>query len=173
MTPKPPQPLLHYLREKRCVLFCGSGLSAWGNLPIWKKLLQDMITSNELPGNTDQDELQRLLDAGKLLEVADHCKEALGRRYNDLLSEQLRGAAGEIPAPHQIIVKLPFAAVVTTNYDKLLERSYAAVSHWPKTPTHLDVDTLGPLLFDASFFILKAHGDIDRPGPMVLTTREY
>ena len=59
-----------------------------------------------------------------MLEVADHCKEALGRRYNDILSEQLRGAMGDIPEPHKIIAQTPFAAVVTTNYDKLLERSY-------------------------------------------------
>lgn len=105
-----------------------------------------------------------------MLEVADHCKEALGRRYNDILSEQLRGAMGDIPEPHKIIAQTPFAAVVTTNYDKLLERSYVSL---PKTPTHRDVDALGPLLFDGSFFILKAHGDIDRPESMVLTTRDY
>src|SRR5437667_6910893 len=33
MSPKPPASLIRYLREGRCVLFCGSGLSAWGGLP--------------------------------------------------------------------------------------------------------------------------------------------
>jgi SIR2-like domain/CHAT domain len=163
------------MREGRCVLFCGSGLSAWAKLPTWKKLLQDIITElgEEMPDDSDLGELNRLLDAGKLLEIADHCREALGQRYHNILSEQLRGETGDIPEPHKIIVQLPFSAVVTTNYDKLLERSYANQSSWPKTPTHLDVDMLGPLLFDGSFFILKAHGDIDRPESMVLTTRDY
>ncbi|MGH7461404.1 MAG: SIR2 family protein, partial [Longimicrobiales bacterium] len=175
MGPKPPASLVRYLRDKRCVLFCGSGLSAWAKLPTWQKLLQGIVAdlAEELPDDPNREELNRLLQAGKLLEVADHCKEVLGRRYNDILSERLRGAEGDIPEPHRIIAQLPFAAVITTNYDKLLERSYAGVGSLPKTPTHRDVDALGPLLFDGSFFILKAHGDIDRPESMVLTTRDY
>lgn len=175
MAPKPPASLVRYLRNGRCVLFCGSGLSAWARLPTWGRLLEAIVQqlSEELPDDPSLAELQRLLEAGKLLEVADHCKEALGRRYNDILSEQLRGGEGEIPEPHKVIVRMPFSAAVTTNYDKLLERSYASVGSLPKTPTHRDVDTLGPLLFDGSFFILKAHGDIDRPESMVLTARDY
>jgi SIR2-like domain/CHAT domain len=175
MAPKPPASLVRYLVEKRCVLFCGSGLSAWAKLPTWKKLLEDLVKqlADEAPDNPDLDELNRMLAQGKLLEIADHCKEALGRRYNEILSEQLRGATGDIPAPHKVVVQLPFANIVTTNYDKLLERAYASVGSLPKTPTHADCETLGPLLFDGGFFILKAHGDIDRPESMVLTTRDY
>jgi len=175
MAPRPPASLVRYLREKRSVLFCGSGLSAWAKLPVWQTLLENIVRqlAEEVPEDPNLVELERLLAAGKLLEVADHCKEALGRRYNDILSEHLRGATEPIPEPHKIIVQLPFSAIVTTNYDKLLERSYASSSGLPKTPTHQDVEMLGPLLFDGSFFILKAHGDIDRPESMVLTTRDY
>jgi len=175
MIPNSPPSLVRYLREGRCVLFCGSGLSAWAKLPTWTTLLEEIVgeLSAELPDDADAAELNRLLKAGKLLEVADHCKEKLGRRYNDILSERLRGATGEIPEPHKVIVQLPFSGIITTNYDKLLERSYASVGSTPKTPTHTDTETLGPLLFDQSFFILKAHGDIDRPESMVLTTRDY
>src|ERR1044071_3657296 len=123
MAPKPPASLVRYVREGRCVLFCGSGLSAWAKLPTWTKMLEGIVAqlSDELPDETDTTELHRLLQSGKLLEVADHCKEALGRRYNDILSENLRGATGDIPEPHKVIVQLPFAAVVTTNYDNPLE----------------------------------------------------
>jgi hypothetical protein len=175
MTPKPPRSLVQYLRERRCVLFCGSGLSAWAKLPTWPALLRSIVDEleTELQDDPNLADLRRLIEAGKLLEVADHCKEALGRRYYDILSERLRGDEEPIPEPHQAIVQAPFAAIVTTNYDKLLERSFAAIGSLPKTPTHSDVDALGPLLFDGSFFILKAHGDIDRPDGMVLTTRDY
>lgn len=175
MTPKPPRSLVQYLRERRSVLFCGSGLSAWGKLPTWTTLLRGIVDEleTELQDDSNLIELRRLIDTGKLLEVADHCKEALGRRYYDILADQLRGDEGAIPEPHQAIVQMPFSAIVTTNYDKLLERSFAATGSLPKTPTHGDVDALGPLLFDGSFFILKAHGDIDRPDGMVLTTRDY
>jgi len=175
MPPKPPASLIRYLREGRAVLFCGSGLSAWAKLPTWKELLRGMIEeiSRESPDDYERDELDRLVGAGKLLEVADHCREVLGHRYHGTLSNSLRGVTGEIPEPHRIIVRLPFSGIVTTNYDKLLERSFASIGSWPKTPTHLDVDMLGSLLFDGGFFVLKAHGDIDRPESMVLTTRDY
>ena len=177
MAPKPPASLVRHLREGRCVLFAGSGLSAWGKLPTWGGLLQHIIGEMraEEPDSPSIEELDRLLEAGKLLEIADYCKEQLGeRRYGEILTEQLRGDEGDIPEPHRIIAELPFAAVVTTNYDKLLERTYASLTgRWPKTPTHLDSDTLGPLLFDGSFFILKAHGDIDRPDSLVLTASDY
>ena len=175
MTPSPPPTLVDHLRDKRCVLFCGSGVSASAGLPTWKTLLTHIVEQLAGPVRDDanQEELRRLIDSGKLLEVADHCKEALGPPYYDILSEQLRGVRETVPEIHRIITKLPFASVVTTNYDKLLERAYATVGNWPRTPTHRDLDTLGPLLFNGGFFILKAHGDIDRPDSLVLTTRDY
>lgn len=178
MTPKPPTSLVGYLRDKRCVLFCGSGLSAWANLPTWTELLGDIVRRlpEELPDQADSEELDRLLQKGKLLEVADHCKDKLGGRYHEILTRRLRGDTGPIPEPHQVIVSLPFAGVITTNYDKLLERAYSIYSvndGVPRTVTQDDDAMLSTLLFDQRFYILKAHGDIDDPRSMVLTTRDY
>ena len=176
MAPIVPPVLIKHLHEGRCVLFVGSGLSAWGKLPTWRELLKLIVEEMraEDPNRADLKELDALIDAGKLLEVADYCKEKLGpQRLNEVLSEQLRGDTGDVPEPHKIIVSLPFAAVVTTNYDKLIERAYADVGAVPKAPTHRDIDSLGSLLFAKTRFILKAHGDIDRPDTLVLTTRDY
>lgn len=175
-VPKPPKPLIDYLRTGRCVLFAGSGLSAWANLPTWGQFLDEVIAEiHALDEDRDREEITRLFEAGKLLEIADHCKERLGeQRYSEILTARLSGNEGSIPEIHKIITQIPFAALVTTNYDKLLERAYASMTNAiPKTPTHLDLDTLGPLLFNGSFFILKAHGDIDRPKSLILTTSDY
>jgi hypothetical protein len=157
------------------VLFCGSGVSASAGLPTWKQLLTDLVKqlAEEVPNDTSQAELRRLIDGGKLLEVADYCKEALGQPYYNALSKRLSNPESVVPELHKIITQLPFSSIVTTNYDKLLEWAYASARGLPKTPTHRDVDTLGTLLFSGSFFIFKAHGDIDRPDSMVLTTRDY
>lgn len=176
MALKPPAPLLRHVKDGRTVLFCGSGLSAWAKLPTWKTLLTDMVkeASAESADESENAELKGLIESGKLLEVADHCREVLGpQRYHEILTARLRGVDETIPEPHRIIAKLPFSGIVTTNYDKLLERAYASSGGWPKTPTHMDIDSLGPLLFNQSFFILKAHGDIDNSKSMVLTTRDY
>ncbi|MDY7227558.1 SIR2 family protein [Hyalangium rubrum] len=177
MTPKPPGLLVRYIQQGRCVVFVGAGLSSAAGLPTWRKLLlevvDDMVAA--LPeGETHQAELQRLVEQGKLLEVADFCKEELGAAYHQFLTDKLRGDKEALPAVHQTLMQLPFSAWVTTNYDKLLERAYAAEKGaYPKTLTHKDTEALGGLLFNGGPFILKAHGDIDRPETVVLTSRDY
>ncbi len=177
MIPKPPGLLVRYLQQGRCVVFVGAGLSAGAGLPTWSKLLLEVIQElgASMPqGEAHQEELQKLVKLGKLLEVADFCKEQLGAAYHQFLTERLRGDKGQVPATHALLMRLPFSAWVTTNYDKLLERAYSDVKGgFPKTLTHKDTDTLGRLLFDVGPFILKAHGDIDRPETVVLTSRDY
>ena len=84
------------------------------------------------------------------------------------------GALGDIPEVHQLVTQLPFSAIVTTNYDKLLERAYSRFQgELPKVVTSRERESLGSLLFNGSFFILKAHGDIDDVSSLVLTARDY
>jgi CHAT domain-containing protein len=172
-----PSSLVRHLKEGRCVLFVGAGLSVAAGLPDWKCLLLAMVADIESEGLSDgtAEELRKLIDSGKLLDVADHCRQRLGeRRYQELLGEQLRGGAGEIPDAHHAITQLPFSAVVTTNYDKLLERAYTRFrGDLPKVVTSRDRESLGSLLFSGGFFILKAHGDIDDAASLVLTARDY
>jgi len=178
MTPKLPGLLVRHIQQKRCVVFVGAGLSAGAGLPTWGRLLLSGIQElvGALPeGELHQAELEQLVKQGKLLEVADFCKEKLGSAYHQFLSEQVRGDQAELPPTHDVLMRLPFSAWVTTNYDKLLERAYSQVKGggFPKTLTHKDTEALGRLLFDGGPFILKAHGDIDRPETVVLTSRDY
>ncbi len=178
MVNKPPKSLIEHLTAGRCVLFAGSGLSAWAKLPTWRDFLKFMVEKlyEEEPGKHDKKELDDLLEKGKLLDIADYCKEAFSSAlYTNILSSKLRGDdVIDFPDPYKLIVQLPFTAVITTNYDKLLERAYERLANIsPKTPTHMDIDSLGTLLFMNNFFILKAHGDIDRPESLILTTSDY
>jgi hypothetical protein len=117
--------------------------------------------------------LEKLIAARRYLEVADHCKEHLKRSYFQILGK-LRAGGGEIPEAHRLVVQVPFAALVTTNYDMLLERAWNAVrGDWPRVFTHRDAAQLGTLLFDVAPFILKAHGDADKPESIILTSRDY
>ncbi|HEV7517597.1 MAG TPA: SIR2 family protein [Thermoanaerobaculia bacterium] len=169
----PPPSLVRHLRAGRCVLFAGAGLSAWAKLPTWGELLATLVAEVRDEGAvTDAEELQTLLAANQYLQVADCCKERLGQRFYEVL-RSLRGGDGPVPEPHRLALRLPFAAWVTTNYDKLLERAYTAEhgGDQPRVLTHKD--SLGTLLFDGAPFILKAHGDIDRPDTVVLTARDY
>lgn len=175
MTPKPPGTLVRYIKEGRCIVFVGAGLSAGAGLPTWSGLLNRIIEASSLPGGDEEaEELKGLVTKGKLLEVADHLKERLGSSFHAQLTEQLRGDTGPLPETFKLLMRIPFAAWVTTNYDKLLERAYSEVQGgFPRVLTHMDTEPLGRLLFDSGKFVLKAHGDIDRHGTVVLTSRDY
>ncbi|MEF8755040.1 MAG: SIR2 family protein [Accumulibacter sp.] len=175
--PIPPQ-LLQHLRERRLLLFAGAGLSAQAGLPTWRSLVQDVVDATiaeTMQGEESRRELESMIAAGKWLQIADHCKLKLGPgEYARLLGERLSDSGRPVPEAHRLAVRLPFAAWVTTNYDKLLERAYAEErGGLPKTLTSLDTEALGRLLFDGAPFVLKAHGDLDKPDSLVFTSRDY
>src|SRR5512140_3559213 len=152
MTPKLPGLLVRYIQQKRCVVFVGAGLSAGAGLPTWKALLLkgiDELVGSLPEGESHQDELRKLVEYGKLLEVAEFCKDKLGAAYHQFLTDQVRGDQADVPETHKALMHLPFSAWVTTNYDKLLERAYSEVKKrgFPKTLTHMDTAALGRLLF--------------------------
>ncbi len=175
--PIPPQLLVH-LREGRMVLFAGAGMSAQAGLPTWGSLIDDAIAATvaeAMQGDEAKAELEKMRASGKWLQIADHCKVKLGPGgYAQLMTERLGDAGRPVPQAHRLAVRLPFAAWITTNYDKLLERAYAEErGGLPKTLTSLDTEALGRLLFDGAPFVLKAHGDLDKPDSLVFTSRDY
>lgn len=174
---KPPAALLEYLAEGRCVLFVGAGLSAWSGMPSWYALLEILcqeLTEDE-PEGREARELGRLRDEGGYLQVAEYCRDGLGAyRFHEILRNTLQPDSDEVPAPHRLLVDLPFAGIVTTNYDALLENSFAQMGRTvPRVLTHEDRSSLGSLLFERRPFVLKAHGDLDRVETLVLTARDY
>jgi hypothetical protein len=176
MIPEVPASLIDNLKMGRCVLFAGAGLSRWAGLPDWTTLLGKIVArlSQEDPGGPGYAELKLMIESGKLLEVAEYCKDRLGPLYKDTLVAELTVNNTDIPEPHRIIAELPFAAIVTTNYDKVIEQSFIRLGRaWPKSPTHKESEELSRLLFEGRFFVLKVHGDIYQGDTLILTTTDY
>ena len=124
MSPKPPAALVDNIRRQRCVLFVGAGLSMQAGLPSWGRLLRIMVEQVKagVP-DSPTEELESLLQRNKFLEVAEYCKEQLGKnQFANILAENVSGRDGPISEAHRLIANTPFAGVITTNYDKLLER---------------------------------------------------
>ena len=121
-------------------------------------------------------ELTALLEAGRYAELADQCREILGRaRFAALLRAELDKPVSPPEATHRPIVQTPYAAIVTTNFDTLLEDAYALWSDAgvPKSPTGAQLGRHGTLLLDRAFFILKAHGTISDDASLVFTSEDY
>lgn len=146
-------------------------------LPSWRALLAALVNDvrDHAPDRHELEALDPMLEAGRLLEVAEYCKRALPpARFGQLLREQLQTDV-DLPEHFRIIASLPFAGIVTTNYDNLFERAFAEAGMGNvQAPTHADKAGLGTLLFDeAPTFVLKAHGDVQRPESIVLAARDY
>jgi SIR2-like protein/CHAT domain-containing protein len=123
----------------------------------------------------DRAELQKLARQKRFTELAGQCRDRLGReRFNAFIGKTLT-AAHDLPATHRDIVRTPYACVVTTNFDSLLEAAYARYGGLgvPRAPTGAELDQQGTLLLDRAFFVLKAHGDAVRPETMVFTADDY
>jgi hypothetical protein len=170
--------LLSYVRERRCVLFVGAGLSRAAGFPGWRELMETVVqeTAERATDARSRDELDKLLAAERYPELADQCREILGRsRFNALLRAEIARPASPPEATHRAIVATPYAAIVTTNYDTLLEDAYALWSEEgvPKAPTGAQLGRHGTLLLDRAFFILKAHGTIHDDDSLVFTSEDY
>jgi WD40 repeat protein len=76
---------------------------------------------------------------------------------------------------HRLLPSIPFSSVLTTNYDRLLEKVYEdsykdASFH---SFTHRDYPELAMAIRRGEFYLLKLHGTIDRIETIVLGSSDY
>ena len=170
--------LLSYVRQRQCVLFVGAGLSRPAGYPGWQGLMETIVqrTVESAAGDPAGRELTALLELGRYAELADQCREILGpARFAAVLRAELATRVSPPEATHRPIVQTPYASIVTTNFDTLLEDAYALWSDEgvPKCPTGAQLGRHGTLLLDRTFFILKAHGTIHDATSLVFTSEDY
>jgi hypothetical protein len=179
IDPAPPD-LIAAIAEQRSVVYVGAGMSIGAGYPGWPALLEHLIgIAVRLRDVTVEHakELQALVsknDGNTFLMVAQELSDRMGReRLLDEIAD-LYSDDGKAPtANHTLITQISFDLAITTNYDRLLERSYAQPGHLPSVYTHSQAPNFVDALWKKKFFILKAHGDIAHKQDMVLTERDY
>jgi hypothetical protein len=169
-----PASLKEYMSSRLCIPWCGAGISKTAGLPTWAELVSEMIKATE-GGITEQqrNELQDLFKRSEYENIVDFCRDSLGEgEYRDVLNRALdKGKPGRL---HEFIVQLPVPAILTSNYDRLLETSVAKLTgSLARVLTSQDSTTLWKHLAKREFFILKVHGDITKPDSVVFTSRDY
>ena len=174
-----PKDLIESLASGQALAIVGSGLSVAAGLPSWNRLLALMIHECEqhCVGFKDSKELHQMLESGLLLEVATECCNQLGKPlYRDFIQRTFREHSSSPTKTHQSLLQLPFAAILTTNYDNLLERAF--IKNKRKTDlapvyTQKNVSQLARIAGERKFFILKMHGHADDAESIVLTRHDY
>ncbi|MDX1994020.1 MAG: SIR2 family protein [bacterium] len=176
MTPNPfniPRFLIDTIAEGECVVFVGAGLSVQAGLPTWVGLIRDMLTwaLNHNPGLSTASAIRTRINNGRFMEAAEALIGAM--TPNEQRDFMIHTFAQAAPADaHRILAEIPFQAVITTNFDLLLEEVYPR-----RTPT-LDYTQRGNIqrvLAEDAFHIFKAHGDYngEAHNPPILTRSQY
>ncbi|MBI5217092.1 MAG: SIR2 family protein [Ignavibacteriae bacterium] len=175
-----PKDLINAFVRNEAVAVIGSGPSSVIGLPNWKSLIQLMIKECELNltiNKQETDELYSLLKTGSFLEIAEECRNRLRPYlYRDFLTKTFDCSSIEPSVIHEKIIQLPFAALLTTNYDTMLEKAYRKFSKLQKdlpVITQKNVAKLAQLPSEKEYFILKLHGDIENIDTIVLTHKDY
>src|SRR5712692_2980444 len=175
-----PRELTEAITEHRCAIFVGAGLSIGAGYPNWEQLLDALIKKClQLKDISDSQarELTQLVatkEADKFLMVAQELNDRFGREgfLNEIVN--IFGDESKNPtAAHEELTRIKFDFAITTNYDRLIERSYAQLGKLPSTYLHSNAPDFVDALWRKKFFILKAHGDVDHKNEIVITERDY
>lgn len=177
-----PEMLVRRVREKKCVLFVGAGLSAQAGdgtcLPTWKVLLERMVDwsiKHRIPLRADPSELAEVIGKGRLLVVAQELQESLGGQLNACLSDVLHSGDTRPSDAHRSLCGTDWVAVLTSNYDALIEGAYAVELEGVLPPVFSanGVNHAIDCLRNSKFFVFKVHGDLNIPGSIALGNRDY
>lgn len=176
--PDPPEELIKMCAAGECVLYGGAGLSAQAGLPVWNEFVHGLLEWAWNNGFVDRNLFESYrteVDAGSAAPVADSVvsklKEA-GRlpQLNQHLQDIFLGKP-LIPESHGILRDLNLSAVLTTNFDDLLERTFS--DRPGNVFTYGDAEQLLGALTRRDFFILKLYGTLDKPETVTVAPAQY
>jgi WD40 repeat protein len=154
------------LQGRSCALFGGAGLSALVGLPTRYDLARDLA---ERFGSESDHKLATLGissgDADALIYniVQDHTSESLA------YLSQMAATARPLSDAHRILSKMDFCAVITSNWDSLLEETFPGARVFFSE----DAEELQSQQLKNTFFLLKLSGNAKHPESLVLTGQDF
>ena len=177
-----PAPVLDAYKKQKLAVFVGSGLSMGkdvkGDFPSWGAIggrLLDYAAKNNLRAESFINSIRDQLSNAELLEdmlsALESIKAILGENhYRKALSLLFRPTDAAPGAVHRALAKLNVPALLTSNYDQLLELSQPrerTVYTWQRADEALsDLQGGRSVLF-------KVHGTVEHGDSIILTKGEY
>jgi hypothetical protein len=155
------------------VPFVGAGFSIPMGLPSWGTFLAQMSAEC---GRSE--EAAALMSEGKYEEAAGTVERGLGEAiFNRRIAHTFGERASmkcRLQGPVQELPGLACGPVVTTNFDRILERAFSeAGSPFEHVICGSMVDTIREAIATSRPFLLKLHGDAEERTGRVLTAEEY
>ncbi|MGC5258208.1 SIR2 family protein [Gordonia sp. DT218] len=147
-------------QQGQLAVLLGAGVSIAAGLPSWGELLTELARHADL-GEETFNSLN-----GSPLDQAELIAQKLGSRLGSLVAEIAR-RADRVSLAHALVAGMDCQEAVTTNYDRLYEDAVEFAGR--SRPSLLPWE---PVEGNRSW-ILKMHGDVERPDSIVLTRRSF
>ncbi len=180
-----PPEIIDSLKSNKCILFVGSGLSSkvtrsnMRRLPNWEKFLTELLDYailKKVEFWDDPEFIRDMIKKGNFIMAAQELQDRvgvsiMGKFLNSIFRDKL-----VLPSEtHRLLPHIPFRAILTTNYDSLIEGAYSIEEEGrlPMVFTQEDLVERHQILQRDDFFIFKLHGHFDRPSTIVLGSRDY
>ncbi len=181
-TPRLPPPLVEAYRTGKLALFLGSGLSlgndVQGNLPTWSQIPERLLDACDRFDALDLGAIESKRNGFKvrmsleqMLSEIGTLRTALRRDYQAALNAIFRPIDAAPGAAHRTVATLDVRAILTTNYDQLLEKVAETPSRQPYTWKEAD-HALSELRAGRKV-LLKVHGTAERHETVVMSEVEY
>jgi len=177
--PEIPDRLIEEIHAGECVAFVGAGFSAAAKLPSWGQLLSRIAKSKSLPAPIRAHVEERIC-AG-----SGHAYDEAAQVLQDAMKpglflrslRRLLGSPKLTPTMRRRVDWLrgiPFRAILTTNFDGLLEGSI------PDPKAYREILRSSERWWDERHWLhaagaptIKLHGDLNRPESIVLSRVDY
>ena len=160
--------LVSAIRDRRAILFAGAGVSMTVGLPSWSTLIAQMAEELGLDPKVAADPGTNYFTLAEYYRLK---KGSIGplRSWMDrnwsIPEDKLKGSR-----VHELIVRLDFPIVYTTNFDRNLETAFDLHDKpYVKIVTAKDVASIR----DGVTQIVKLHGDFDDDGSIVIAETDY
>jgi tetratricopeptide (TPR) repeat protein len=166
--------LLQALAAGECALFAGSGISAQAGLPVWQQILAAAIDEFEgVEKNLSWDPVRQMLAEGRPEVAADLISTRVSRE--DLLRFFTTLYEGEtqiaLPSILRVLGDMPFARILTTNWDSLVEQAFRHRSGHVLSPDRSE--QFAAVYRENAFMILKLYGELSRPESVSCSAEEF
>ncbi len=178
-VPAVPQELIAECALGDAVVYVGSGLSTPVGLPTWRPMVERLVDWAVERGAVDVKSAgtyRTALERGLVDSVADSIANAIGIQSTVLIDfmRSLYTQPDLACTPVQkILPQIPFAGVLTTNFDTLLEQAYAEERTGFSVYTPHDTEGLLEAHTQRNFYLLKLYGVIERPDTLLFSPASF
>lgn len=162
--------------QEDTVLFIGSGVSTWSDLPSWTELIEELAQFIEASGGK-ADLVRAEAQKGDLLQAASYGFDQLTKQQiGEFIRDACRYGMAKPHKIHRKIISLGPRCFVTTNYDNLIEKS---LDKWQpdqsyRSITNRQLTEMAEIVHArATDFIFKPHGDAADSKSIILTREQY